>query len=180
MKRSESTITTRGRTTVPPEIRHKLGLITGTRLNWKVLGDGRLLVYSADRTAASLLDRFDPERHGGEAMAFAPVGREFGSPENEGVTQQDHEQFQSNLAALLTTCSKSLKFKSITLSAEECDDTDNIQTALFEFGHDVSYRIAAAIWKHYSGAYAASWMVGAETVESAKRTLVLYCKRLRI
>lgn len=27
----------------------------------------------------ALLDEFDPKRHGGEAMAFVPVGREFGS-----------------------------------------------------------------------------------------------------
>lgn len=36
----------------------------------------------ADRRArlTDLLDAFDPNRHGGEAMAFAPVGKEFGSP----------------------------------------------------------------------------------------------------
>jgi hypothetical protein len=27
----------------------------------------------------ALLDKFDPELHGEEAMAFAPVGKEFGS-----------------------------------------------------------------------------------------------------
>lgn len=31
----------------------------------------------------ALLERFDPRRHGGEAMAFAPVGREIGSPDYE-------------------------------------------------------------------------------------------------
>lgn len=31
----------------------------------------------------ALLDEFDPKRHGGEAMAFAPAGREFGSPDHE-------------------------------------------------------------------------------------------------
>lgn len=38
-----------------------------------------------DRQAhlTALLDAFDPTLHGGEAMAFAPVGREFGSPTYE-------------------------------------------------------------------------------------------------
>jgi hypothetical protein len=31
----------------------------------------------------ALLDAFDPKAHGGEAMAFGPVGREFGSPNYE-------------------------------------------------------------------------------------------------
>jgi hypothetical protein len=30
-----------------------------------------------------LLDDFDPERHGGEVMAFAPAEREFGNPDYE-------------------------------------------------------------------------------------------------
>jgi hypothetical protein len=31
----------------------------------------------------ALLDEFDPKRHGGEVQAFAPAGREFGSPDYE-------------------------------------------------------------------------------------------------
>ena len=34
-----------------------------------------------DKELAALLERFDPQLHGGEAMAFAPVGAEFGSPD---------------------------------------------------------------------------------------------------
>lgn len=63
MKRSESTITASGRTTVPREIRDKFGFTVGTRLNWQVLDNGGLLVCSVDHAAANLLDSFDPERH---------------------------------------------------------------------------------------------------------------------
>lgn len=31
----------------------------------------------------ALLEEFDPERHDGEVMAFAPTGRELGSPAYE-------------------------------------------------------------------------------------------------
>lgn len=179
MKRSESTITASGRTTIPPEIRRELGLIAGTRLDWQVLGDGKLLVSSVDRAAASILEGFDPKRRGSEAMAFAPVGREFGSPDYEGLTEQDWTGVQSKLSKLIRACGELPEFKEITLTAKEIDATANVQTALREFGHDVSFRVAAGIWKHYSDSYAASWMAGAETVESAKRTLVCYCKQLR-
>lgn len=40
-------------------------------------------VQSRPTGLAESLDRFDPERHVGEAVAVAPVGREFGSPDYE-------------------------------------------------------------------------------------------------
>ncbi len=45
MKRSESQITTRGRTTVPQELRERLGLAAGMRLDWQALDSGRLIVH---------------------------------------------------------------------------------------------------------------------------------------
>ena len=40
---------------------------------------GRIIVETVDETPslAAMLEAFDPARHGGEAMAFAPVGREI-------------------------------------------------------------------------------------------------------
>lgn len=42
---------------------------------------------SIPTTFAEYLDRFDPTRHGGEAIAVAPVGREFGSSKYVGLTE---------------------------------------------------------------------------------------------
>lgn len=41
---TESTITAKGQTTVPAEIRQAIGGVPGTRLVWHVLADGRLSV----------------------------------------------------------------------------------------------------------------------------------------
>ena len=39
---------------------------------------GRIVIESVAKrpTLEAMLARFDPERHGGEAMAFAPIGKE--------------------------------------------------------------------------------------------------------
>ena len=39
---------------------------------------GRIVIESVAKrdTLEAMLDRFDPVRHGGEAMAFAPIGKE--------------------------------------------------------------------------------------------------------
>lgn len=41
---------------------------------------GRLVIEAMDRrpTLEDRIKAFDPKRHGGEAMAFKPVGREIG------------------------------------------------------------------------------------------------------
>ena len=50
---SESTITAKGQTTVPREVREKLGAGPGTRLVWHIMPNGALLVRAKTR---SLLD----------------------------------------------------------------------------------------------------------------------------
>ncbi len=50
---SESTITAKGQTTVPREVREKLGAGPGTRLMWHVMPDGSLIVRAKTR---SILD----------------------------------------------------------------------------------------------------------------------------
>ena len=41
---SESTITTKGQTTVPADVRERLGSTPGTKLVWNPMPDGRVLV----------------------------------------------------------------------------------------------------------------------------------------
>ncbi|MFL9905672.1 AbrB/MazE/SpoVT family DNA-binding domain-containing protein [Paraburkholderia sp. RL17-337-BIB-A] len=48
---AESRLTTKGRTTVPAEVRKALGVKPGTRLVWHVMPDGKVLV----RAKSSLL-----------------------------------------------------------------------------------------------------------------------------
>jgi antitoxin PrlF len=50
---SESTITAKGQTTVPRQVREQLGAGPGTRLVWHVMPDGSLLVRAK---TLSLLD----------------------------------------------------------------------------------------------------------------------------
>ena len=49
----ESTITAKGQTTVPREVRESIGAQPGTRLVWHVMPDGSLIVRAKTR---SLLD----------------------------------------------------------------------------------------------------------------------------
>jgi hypothetical protein len=65
------------------------------------------------------------------------------------------------------------------LDSTEREDAVNVQVALHELGQEVSLAVAAAVWRDYSNSLMASWMSGAETVSSAKRTLLVYfsCKR---
>jgi hypothetical protein len=123
----------------------------------------------------NLLDKFDPERHGGEAMAFAPVG-----PEYEGLTAQDCADVQSKLSELICVCRDLPEATTCRLTQIELNGSANVQTALGELGHSVGRGVAVAVWRHYSRSLMADWMSGEETVQSAKHTLVLYCKRLRI
>jgi len=51
---SESTITSKGRTTIPADIRKAIGGAPGTRLVWHVLADGRLFVRVKNKSALDL------------------------------------------------------------------------------------------------------------------------------
>lgn len=59
------------------EVVKAFGVEPGTRVSLVVVG-GRLVVEKVRRrrTLEEMLTAFDPQRHGGETMAFAPVGRE--------------------------------------------------------------------------------------------------------
>lgn len=51
---SESTISAKGQTTVPAEIRRAIGCVPGTRLVWGVLTVGRLYVRVKNKSAVDV------------------------------------------------------------------------------------------------------------------------------
>ncbi|MBK8068187.1 MAG: AbrB/MazE/SpoVT family DNA-binding domain-containing protein [Rhodanobacteraceae bacterium] len=51
---SEATLTSKGQTTIPRELREQLGLVAGTRLVFTVLDDGSMLVRAKQRPVSSL------------------------------------------------------------------------------------------------------------------------------
>ncbi len=106
---------------------------------------------------------------------MASVGREFGSPDFERLMKEDAKAFAANLASLIEECSRTETSKRLPKADDFLQHAINVQTALREFGQDVSVSMAAAVWEHYSASLAASWMSGADTVKSAKVALFMYC-----
>lgn len=51
---SEATLTSKGQTTIPRELRERLGLVAGTRLVFTALDDGSMLVRAKQRPVSSL------------------------------------------------------------------------------------------------------------------------------
>jgi bifunctional DNA-binding transcriptional regulator/antitoxin component of YhaV-PrlF toxin-antitoxin module len=51
---TESTITAKGQTTVPANIRQTIGSVPGTRLVWHVLSNGRVFVRAKIKTVADV------------------------------------------------------------------------------------------------------------------------------
>jgi AbrB family looped-hinge helix DNA binding protein len=51
---SHSTLTSKGQTTIPQEIREAVGLRTGAKLNWSVTPDGVLIARAKTQSLASL------------------------------------------------------------------------------------------------------------------------------
>ena len=50
----ESTVTAKGQTTVPSEIREKVGAAPGTRLVWHLMPDGSIVVRAKTRSILDL------------------------------------------------------------------------------------------------------------------------------
>ena len=59
---TESTITAKGQTTVPADIRLAIGAETGTRLVWHVLNDGRLMVRVKNKSVLDLKGMLGPPK----------------------------------------------------------------------------------------------------------------------
>ena len=110
-----------------------------------------------------------------EWLNETPVGREVGSPDFEKLMEQDMREFRSNLSSLIKVCSDLADAKTGDVAAEERQYAVNVQMALQELGQHVSLEVAAEVWRHHSNSLMAGWMLGAETIESAKKTLFFYC-----
>ncbi|PUE27619.1 AbrB family transcriptional regulator [Limnohabitans sp. JirII-29] len=59
---TESTITAKGQTTVPADIRQSIGGVPGTRLVWHVLADGRLFVRVKNKSVRDLKGLLTPAK----------------------------------------------------------------------------------------------------------------------
>jgi bifunctional DNA-binding transcriptional regulator/antitoxin component of YhaV-PrlF toxin-antitoxin module len=59
---TESTITTKGQTTVPADIRKAIGGTVGTRLVWHALPDGRLFVRVKNKSVLDLKGLLTPAK----------------------------------------------------------------------------------------------------------------------
>jgi AbrB family looped-hinge helix DNA binding protein len=51
---AESTLTAKGQTTVPAEIRNRLGAAPGTRLVWHVMPDGSVIIRAKSKSILEL------------------------------------------------------------------------------------------------------------------------------
>jgi hypothetical protein len=107
--------------------------------------------------------------------SMVPVGSEWGSPDFDRLMDEDAKKFATNLAQWLRHSHQVCEAK--ILDPEISADVLNIKTALRQLGQEVTLEVAAAVWKNYSKSLSACWMSGAETVESAKRTLFLNCPK---
>lgn len=130
-----------------------------------------------------LLAQYDPDTlpsdEDREWENMAPIGREFGSPDYERLIALDQAVFDSNLSSLIKDCSDLAASRTVEIAADRRQDAVNVQTALLELGQPVSLAVAIEVWRHHSNSLAASWMDGAETVESARKTLLFYCMKVR-
>lgn len=51
---AESTITAKGQTTVPQQVRQSIGALPGTRLVWHVMADGAIIVRAKTRSVLDM------------------------------------------------------------------------------------------------------------------------------
>lgn len=56
---AESTITAKGQTTVPLQVRNRIGALPGTRLVWHVLPDGGLIVRAKTKSILELAGKLE-------------------------------------------------------------------------------------------------------------------------
>lgn len=59
---TESTITAKGQTTVPLQVRESIGATPGTRLVWHVMPDGSLIVRAKTRALLDLAGSLKPAK----------------------------------------------------------------------------------------------------------------------
>ena len=109
---------------------------------------------------------------------FGPVAREFGSSDYDGLKAEDAVKFASDLQAWIKSSQAYIGSDEVAKALKEfTTEAKNIQSALHALGQYVSVDVAASVWIHYSESLCAGWMVGADTVQLAARTLYLNCPR---
>lgn len=57
---SESTVTSKGQTTVPADVRQSLGSTPGTKLVWSPMPDGRVLVRAKNKSVLDMVGLLKP------------------------------------------------------------------------------------------------------------------------
>ena len=67
---TESTISSRGRTTVPAQVRKQLGMAQGTRLVWHAMPDGSLLVRAKTGSLRNLAGMLKSKTHNGSRVSI--------------------------------------------------------------------------------------------------------------
>lgn len=111
-------------------------------------------------------------------MDTFPVGREFGSPNYDRLMAADAENFNADLWAWIKVANCSINSEAIAYATQAFSgDIHNIQEALRKLGQEVSSETAASVWIHYSNSLCAGWISGADSIDSAVKTLYLNCPR---
>ncbi|ODS97936.1 MAG: AbrB family transcriptional regulator [Lautropia sp. SCN 69-89] len=59
---AESTITAKGQTTVPAQVREQIGAVPGTRLVWHVMPDGSVIVRAKTKSILDLAGILKPPK----------------------------------------------------------------------------------------------------------------------
>ena len=70
---TESTLTSKGQTTIPREIREGLGLKPGDRMTFTLMPDGTVVLRAKSRSLLSLAGRL--EKRGGKALPVRKLSR---------------------------------------------------------------------------------------------------------
>ena len=57
---AESTVTSKGQTTVPADVRASMGAVPGTKLVWNLMSDGRVLVRAKNKSILDMVGMLKP------------------------------------------------------------------------------------------------------------------------
>ena len=57
---AESTVTSKGQTTVPADVRASMGAVPGTKLVWNLMSDGRVLVRAKNKSILDMVGILKP------------------------------------------------------------------------------------------------------------------------
>ncbi|MDM0029863.1 AbrB/MazE/SpoVT family DNA-binding domain-containing protein [Variovorax saccharolyticus] len=72
---SESTISATGRTTIPADVRARMGAKPGTRISWNVLSDGTIIVRAKTRSLRNLAGLLNHAAPDGRSVSIDEMSR---------------------------------------------------------------------------------------------------------